>query len=214
MEQKRREKGSFLLEFALVAPVLVVLLAGTVDVGMSLNRALVASQVCRNANVLMVRGLDLSTTQNQKLLMRTAAGLGINSTGTWNPNPAGNGVIFLTKVLRVGPLECSVGISNWNGTPGTCPNYGQYVIATRITIGNGSRWQSKTGNPATALQPNGNLSDSDIASNTGNITPQFPGIIALDLDQYTFVSEVFADTSAYQLFSITQTPLIYVRNLS
>ena len=211
---RRRQQGSFVLEFAIVAPTLVLLLAGTVDVGLSLNRSIVAGQVCRNANVLAVRGIDLSLSQNQQLLMRTAAGLGMNSAGSWNPNPAGNGVILLTKVLRVGPLECSVGITNWDGKPGTCPNYGQYVIAARITIGNGTRWQSKTGNPATAQQSNGALYDSDIASNTGNVALNFPAMVALDFDQYTYVSEIYVDTSVYQLFSIAQAPLIYLRNLS
>ena len=210
----RGENGNFLLEFAMLAPFLVLLLAGTVDVGMALNRSILAGQVCRNANVLMVRGIDLSLSQNQQLVMRTAAGLGLNIPGTNTPNPSGRGVILLTKVLRVGPLECSIGIANWNGSPDTCPNYDKYVIANRITVGNGTSWQSKFGNPATTLKSNGDLYDADIAAGTSNVAQGFPAALALDLDQYTYISEIYVDTSTYQLFSAVSTPLIYMRNFS
>ena len=212
--RNRTERGNFILEFAIVAPLLVLLLAGSVDVGLALNRSILAGQVCRNANVLTVRGIDLSQSQNQQLLMRTAAGLGMTAAGSWTPSSTGNGVIFLTKVYRVGPLECSLGITNWDGNQGSCPNYGQYVIASRISIGNSSRWTSPLGTPATTPQSNGTLPDSAVASNTGNVAQGFPGIISLSLDQYTYVSEIYVDTSAYQLFSIVQAPIIYMRNLS
>lgn len=212
--RNRGESGNFLLEFAILAPFMVLLLAGTVDVGMALNRSILAGQVCRNANVLMVRGIDLSLSQNQQLLMRTAAGLGINTPGTNTPDPSGHGVIFLTKVLRVGPLECSIGIANWNGNPDTCPNYGKYVIANRIAVGNGTSWQSKFGNPATALKSNGDLYDAHIAGTTANIAQGFPAALALDLDQYTYISEIYVDTSTYQLFPAVSASLIYMRNFS
>jgi hypothetical protein len=211
---RKGERGSFTLEFALVAPILVLMLGGTFEFGMALNRAVTASEVIRNANVLMVRGIDLSQSQNQQLLIRTAAGLGMNAAGSWNPDPNGSGVIFLTKVLRVGPLECSLGISNWNGTPSSCPNYGRYVIATRINIGNSTRWQSPLGNPGTAQRTDGTLYDSDLATSGADIAQLFPGLLTLDYDKYTFVAELFVDISKYQLFTTPVEPVLFMRNFS
>jgi Flp pilus assembly protein TadG len=211
---RKGERGSFLMEFALVAPLLVLMLAGTVEVGMALNRSLMASQVVRNANVLVVRGIDLSQSQNQQLLIRTASKLGMNTSGTWNPDPNGNGVIFLTKVLRVGNLECALGINNWDGTQASCPNYGKYVIASRINIGNSTRWQSPLGSPGTTQRSDGTLYDSDIATSSTDVATGFPGIITLDYDKYTYISELFVDISKFQLFATPSEPVIYMRNLS
>lgn len=212
--RRRGRSGSFITEFAIVAPVLVILFAGAFEVGSTLNRVLVASQVVRNANVLVVRGIDLSNSANQQLLVRTAVGLGMNQSGTWNPNPSGNSTVILTKVYLVGPLECAAGISNWDGTQATCPNYGQYVIANRLTIGNTSRWSSQAGNPASPTDSQGNISDYNMCTNSGNIATNFPGMITLSADQYTFLAEIYADISVYQLFNIIKPPVIYLRNLS
>ena len=209
----RRQKGSFLLEFALIAPLLLLLLAGTFEIGMTLNRAITTAEVCRNANVLVVRGIDLSQASNQKLLMKTATGLGM-ADSSYNPLSTGNGVVILTTVTMVGPLACAAGISGYNGNTSTCPNYGYYVISSRITIGNTSVGSSVTGNPSSTLASNGSVTAADIASNTGDRATGFPGIIALTADQYTYVAETYVDISSLQLFSIVNPPLLYMRNLS
>lgn len=211
---RKGERGSFMMEFALVAPILVLMLGGTIEFGMALNRSITASEVIRNANVLVVRGIDLSQSQNQQLLIRTAAGLGMNVAGSWNPNPNGTGVIFLSKVLRVGPLECALGIDNWDGNQNSCPNYGKYVIASRINIGNSTRWHSPLGNPGTTQNSDGSLLDSDLATSSADIAQLFPGIVALDYDKYTFVAELFVDISRFQLFTTPVEPVIFMRNCS
>jgi hypothetical protein len=211
---RKGERGSFMLEFALVAPLLVLMLGGSVEFGMALNRSLTASQVVRNANVLVIRGIDMSQNQNQQLLIRTAANLGMNTAGGWNPDPNGNGVIFLTKVLRVGNLECSLGIANWDGTQASCPNYGKYVIASRISIGNSTRWSSPLGTPGTTQRADGTLYDSDIATSSADVALLFPGIVTLDYDKYTFVSELYVDISKFQLFTTPVEPVLYMRNCS
>jgi hypothetical protein len=213
---RERRKGSFLIEFAIVIPTLVLLLTGVSDIGLILATTNQISQVCRSANVLTVRGIDLSQSANQQLLMRTANGLGLNVSGTYNPNPNGKGVIYITKVLMVGPNECAQGITNWDGKPSSCPNYGQYVIANRIVMGNSTRWASPIGKPVTTQYPDGDLYDADIATNTGNQAKGFGtgGIITLALDQYTYVAEVFVDVSNLNMFGVIKTPVVFMRNLS
>src|ERR1700733_9451284 len=121
---RRRRKGNFLVEMALASWVLLYMLVGSFQMGLMLVRAIQAGEVCRNGNVLMIRGIDLSQSQNQQLLLRTGASLGINTAGAWTPSSTGAGVVILSQVYYVGPLECSNGVTNFDGTTATCPNMG------------------------------------------------------------------------------------------
>ena len=220
MRRRKRQSGNVMMEFALVAPFLMIMLAGTFTIGMSLNRSIQCSNVCRNANVLVVRSINLMTTENQRMLIRSASGLGFNISGTDAPDPNGKGAIYVSKVIRVGNNECYAGISNWNGNASTCPNWGEYVIAQRVAMANTTRWSSALGAPATALLSDGSVFDSDIATNTANRATGFSkldngtGIIYLDPSQYAFVCEVFADASELNMLPWLQAPNIAVRNVS
>jgi hypothetical protein len=212
---KRRTKGSFLVEMALVSWLLIYMLIGSFQMGMMLVRAIQAGEICSNGNVLEIRGIDLSQTQNQELLLRTAPSLGINQSGSWLPNSTGAGVVILSQVYNVGPLECSSGVTNFDGTTATCPNLGQNVIAMRITIGNTAQGSSVAGNPSSTPGTNGFLTANQICTVTGNVAAAgFSSIITLSEDQYTWVSEVYANSSAFNLFAWMQAPTIYMRNLS
>lgn len=216
--RNQHKTGSTIVEFALVAPLLLSLLIGSFSIGLSLSRMLQAGQVCRNANVLVVRGFDLSTAQNQTLVIRTANGLGMNLAGTQNPNPNGKGVVILTKVLKVGPLACATGVPNYNGNTSTCPNYDKYVIASRIAIGNTSTWQSKCGNPSSTPSSKGDITDYDIAMTSGNRAQSFadtgPTIVTLSQDEFAYVAEVFVDSSDLVIPYLMTTSTIAVRNVS
>jgi Flp pilus assembly protein TadG len=213
--RRRAQRGNVLVEFALLFPFLTSMLAGGFTIGMSLTKAVQCSQLCRNANVLMVRSIDLSTLANQQLLLRTGTGLGLNVAGTNNPDVNGNGTVILTKVVRVGDSACYNGIANWNGNPGTCPNHGQYVIAQRIVIGNTSRWPSATGPIGSSyLDSKGQVSEANIASNSTCKATGFPDIVELANDEFTYVSEVFADVSELTLMNWMKAPIISVRNVS
>jgi hypothetical protein len=212
---RRRRKGNFLIEMALVSWVLLYMLVGSFQMGLMLVRAIQAGEICRNGNVLEIRGIDLSQTTNQELLLRTGPSLGINTAGSWLPSSTGAGVVILSEVYYVGPLECSSGVSDFDGTTSTCPNLGQYVIAMRINIGNTAQGSSVAGNPSSTPGSNGFLTANQICTVTGNVASStFSSIITLTSDQYTWVSEVYANSSAYNLFSFMQAPTIYMRNLS
>lgn len=214
-QRRQSQRGNVLVEFAILFPFLTSLLAGAFTMGMSLTKAVQCSQLCRNANVLMVRSIDLSVSTNQQLLLRTGTGLGLNVAGSNLPDANGKGTIILTKVVRVGDSACYNGIVNWNGNPSTCPNHGQYVIAQRIVIGNTTRWSSATGPIASSyLDSKGQVSDANIASISTIRATNFPGIVQLSNDEFTFVSEVYADVSDLTLMNWMQAPTISVRNVS
>jgi hypothetical protein len=210
----RRQKGSFMVEFAIVGWTLFFMMAGVLQLGLNMSRAMTAAAVSRDANVLTVRGIDLSQSTNQQLISRSAAGLGLSQSGSWTPDPHGTAAVYISKVIYVGPLECANGVANFDGTSSTCPNLNKYVIAMRIGIGNTTRWSSAVGTPVSAPQSDGNLTDAQICTVAGNVTTAFPTDLALSADQYTWVSEVFADTSNINFFTFLTPSAIYMRNLS
>lgn len=210
----RNQRGNFIIEFALVAPFIMILLAGSFSVGMGLNRAIQCSQVCRNANALLARGVDLSKSTSQQMLIRAASGMGFNQPNSPLPDPNGKGAIYLTQVIRVGPNQCFTGIPTWDGVPGTCPNFGQYVFAQRIAMCNTTRWSSAFGNPSSPLSASGKLTDAAIATVTTNRIANFSSIMTLAPDEFAFVSELFADIDDLAMIPWLLAPRISMRNIS
>jgi len=222
--RKRIQGGSVMVEFALCMAFLAPILAGTFSTGASLAKAIQAGEVCRDANVLVVRGINLALSDNQQLVVRTAQGLSMNLTGSNSPDPNGKGVIILTRVYRVSGNDCLA--QGLQATSSSCPNLDNYVITNRIIIGNSSLFTSVTGTPASPLDANGNIAASQYVVNTGDRASDFPsasimsagqatsGLLYLDPGGYTYVSEATFDISALNLFSILKTPILYARNLS
>lgn len=233
---KRKEQGNSILEFAIVMAMLVPMFAGLVTLSMALARDIQVSSVCRDAVVLMVRavtdpnsGLDLSQTQNQRIIVAAASGLGMNSDSADDPSSTGSAVVILSQVILVGPQQCDVGVvPNPRGVPTTtgpdygwnssnCPNFGQYVFAYRVVIGNGTRWTSTLGTPPSGdVGTNGTISAANIAQDTSNRASNMGtnGVMSLTAGNYALISEMYADVSFLNLFSIWHSPILYARSIS
>jgi hypothetical protein len=229
--RRRNQGGNTILEFALVMVFLVPMFAGSFTIGMALAKDIQVSNVARDAVVLMVRsvtdpnsGFDLSQTGNQRIIVRAASGLGMNSNAQQDPNPSGNGVVILSKVIMVGPAECSLGVvpapvgvptpTPWSA--GNCPNFGSYTFAYRVVIGNGTRWTSVIGKPGGTVQSDGTITAKDIATNTSDRVAAFNTTTGMTLSSGTFalVSEMYADVSFLNFFSILGNPTLYARSIS
>src|SRR5467141_2852132 len=79
---RQTEKGTEILEFALVVSfILVPLLLGVVVIGINLGRAVQVAQVARDGGSMYVRGVDFSQAGNQAVLARLGQGLGLTTTG-------------------------------------------------------------------------------------------------------------------------------------
>jgi Flp pilus assembly protein TadG len=205
------ERGNSILEFALVASFfLVPMLAGSYSIGMSLVKSLEVGQVCRDANIMVVRGVDLSQSDNQAIVVSTASGLGMNIAGTNNPNPSGLGEVILTTVHLVSSNDCAA----LSLATGACPNYNQYVFTRRIYIGNSTLTTSVTGNPADTPAANGTLTPTQYVKNTGDQATGFPALVALTSGTDAYISEAAFNISAINVFSIQQMGIIYARNIS
>jgi hypothetical protein len=231
--KERKDGGNTILEFAIVMCFLVPMFAGAFTIGMAVTKGIQVSNVARDALVLMVRtitdpnsGLDLSQTQNQRIIVRAAQGLGMNSDAQYDPSTTGLGVVILSKVVYVGNAECSAGVvpapggaPPWNA--GNCPNFNTYVFAYRIVIGNGTRWTSVLGNPGVTVQSDGTISAINIATSASDRVANFTTAIGtagnpftLTSSQYALISEMYADISYLNFFSVLRNPTVYVRSVS
>ncbi|HTP88720.1 MAG TPA: hypothetical protein VMJ34_17325 [Bryobacteraceae bacterium] len=220
------ERGNSILEFALVAGLfLVPMLAGSYTLGMSLVKALQVQQVCRDANILTVRNIDLSRSDNQSLVVRTAAGLGMNITGTNNPNPSGLGVVILSTVHRVSDNDC---LAQGQPANSTCTNWHYYVFTRRITIGNTAKLTSTMGNPGDTVAGDGTLTPAQYVLDSGNRATGFPpisallptdagantGLVFLPQGTDAYIAEAAFDISAMNVFSTPRMGTIYARHIS
>ncbi|MGA2215929.1 MAG: TadE family protein [Bryobacteraceae bacterium] len=222
------QAGNTIVEFAIVMVILVPLFSGTFTIGMALTKGIQVSNVARDAVVLMVTsttnsqsGLNLSQTQNQRIIVSAAQGLGMASDAQNDPSSTGNAAVILSKVVMVGPTECSLGgmIPNSSAptwTTSNCPNYGSYAFEYRVVIGNGTTWTSKLGNPSVAIQSNGSISAANIASNAAALDPTFLSVTGLTLtsSNYALVSEMYANVSYLNFFNVMGNPVIYARSIS
>lgn len=226
--RKQRQRGNTILEFAIVMVFLVPMFAGMFTIGMALTKGIQVSNVAHDAVVLMVTastnpdsGLDLSQTQNQRILVRAAQGLGMNKNAANDPDPSGKAVVILSKVVMVGPTECTVGGKIPHATApfwdaGNCANYGSYTFAYRVVIGNGTTWTSTLGSPTGTIQSNGTITPQDVAGNTADQDATFSTVTGMTLlsSNFALVSEMYADVSYLNFFGVMKNPTIYARSIS
>jgi len=233
--RRRRVAGNTMLEFALVMVFLVPMFTGAFTIGMTVTKGIQVSNVEQDALVLLVRsitdpdaGLDLSLTQNQRIIVRAAQGFNMASDAQYDPSSTGGGVVILSKVVKVGPAECALGVipapsgvpnntpPNYGWSTSNCANYGSYVFAYRVVIGNGTTYTSAIGTPGAHVRSNGTITSADIATNTADQLSNFPGVTGMTLlpSTYALVSEMFADISYLNFFSVLRVPTLYSRGIS
>lgn len=218
-----------MLEFSIVTISLAFMFAGAFTIGALLNKALQVSNITRSAAVLMVTSvtnpkadLNLVLPQNQAILIREANGLGMALNSNYAPNPNGSGAIFLSKIILVGANECAAGVTPIpSGVPpwttASCPNYGSYVFAYYVPIGNNTRWASAFGTPpAEIVRSDGTISAANIAQDTTDEVPTatMQAVITLSASQYALISETYADVSSISVFSIFKPPVVYYRTIT
>ena len=207
---------------------LVPMFAGAFTIGMALTKAIQVSNVARDAVVLMVRsnsdpesGLDLVSNPEPKdhCERRLGAGHEFGRSGRsqcqrqrcGDSVPSGDGGsyrVFARDHARADRAP------PWNAS--NCPNFGSYVFEYRVVIGNGTRWTSTLGNPGGPVESNGTISAADIASNSSDRAANFNTVTGMTLSASTFalVSEMYADVSYLNFFSVMSNPVIYARSIS
>jgi Flp pilus assembly protein TadG len=94
---KRCRSGVSTVEFAMLSPVFILILAATVDFGLVLHKRLqLNSAVSAATNYTLLQGSELDSTNAQELANKTAAVLVGSGSGTWNTTVLVNNAVKLT----------------------------------------------------------------------------------------------------------------------
>ena len=178
----RGRRGNAIIELGLLAMPMVVLLLGTVNVGLNLGRSIQSAQLNRDAGSMFVRGVDFSATFIRNLLVRLGQGLGLANTG-------GKGVVYLSKVTWMPASKCTaLSLSPCNSN--------QHIIVQRLVIGDPALRASTLGTPGSNLiGPTGIVSN---AETNATAVAYFPWI-QLAENEYAFVSETYIDSNDFDI---------------
>ncbi len=203
---RSRQQGTAILEFALVAPFLVVAFLGTVGIGISLGRSIQAVQFCRDVAHMYADGVDFTQAGNQAIAVQLAQGTGMTATG-------GNGVVIFSRISTVYQADCTAaGVG--------CANIGAAVITQRIVVGNAALRASDFGAPAAGiLDALGNVSPAEYLNNstsTAKATNFTPVLTAAGMTQQqgdtTWVAESYFAYPTLNFF-FSSSPGVYTRFL-
>lgn len=153
--RRGRQQGTAIVEFAVIAPFLMILFFGTISLGMILGRYVQALTVSRDVAHLYSSGVDFSQASSQNVALQLAQGTGMTATG-------GNGVILLTRISTVYQADCDAA-----GFTSTCTNLGLCVVTQRIKFGNSGLSSSAFATPtSTLMDAAGNISPAVYLRNT------------------------------------------------
>jgi len=134
--------GATIPLYVLGAVFLVPLIIGVVLVGRNADRSGRANQISRDLASMYAQGLDFSRSENRRLAMHVAQGLGMDD---------GQGVVILTKIRMVHDADC--------GAAPDCVNHGHAVVTQRYVLGNSALRSSSFGTPARLDPATGDIPD-------------------------------------------------------
>ena len=161
---RSRQHGTAVVEFALVAPFLVLTFLGTVGIGISLGRSIHSVQFCRDVTHMYADGVDFTLTGNKAIAVQLSQNAGMTASG-------GNGVVVFSKIMTVYQADCdAAGVA--------CTNLGVAVMTQRVVVGNASLRASNFGTPTPTLMDSGGnisanvyLTNSDSSVQASGFTP-------------------------------------------
>ena len=201
VRRPRPKNGSSLMELALIAPFLVLLLFGVFSIGMSLSKSIQVSVVARDSGAMFMRFIDFSLTANKAIVVRQANGLGMTASG-------GNGIELLSQVMGVTITECNAG----GLTSSNCPNLGYTVFIKRQTVGNTALYTSIFGTPNSGIVgSDGTITAANYLTNSSCRTSNFTNLIALGGSEFAYISEAYFTTPELDLPGYRSNTAVYQR---
>jgi hypothetical protein len=189
-----RQRGSAMVETALLMFPLTLLFLGVTTLGFDLATSVHAAQVTRDVGSMYVRGVNFAATANQDLAVRLASGLGLQRT-------SGRGVLYLTKVTFISQETCeSLALSPCNAD--------RLVMTQRLVIGNPSLRTSNLGTP------NSNLLNADglVAryKEEASAVVTMPGMV-LPEGEYAYITEAYFDVPRVSIWGNSNARGVYNR---
>ncbi len=147
LRRRLSQKGNEMIEFGMLAMLMVPLFGGMFFTGLGLIRANQANQVGRDINSMYIKGIDFSQLANQNLAIRLAGGLNLQLSG-------GHGLIILSKVMYIGPTTGPICVATV-AAGHACTNHDSFVFTERLSIGDTSLYTSDLGNPSAPVNSGG-----------------------------------------------------------
>jgi hypothetical protein len=153
--RKTRQGGQEIIEFALIAILLIPILLGAVVTGIGLVRSIQAQQVCRDLTSIYIHGGEFSTSPMQQLARKLALGLNLQTGSSFSGNQrdntgnTGDVLITVSQIEYIGPTTAALCTSVGAGN---CTNHDSFVFTERVRFGNASvaGWSGSTlGDPST-----------------------------------------------------------------
>ncbi len=191
--------GNAILEFAMVAPIFVVMLFGVFTTGMSISKSQQVASLAREAGGMFLRSVDFSVPANQAMLIRQAGSLGMTADG-------GNGVIFLSAIKRIADSDClAAGVESRN-----CPNLGFLVVVKRQVVGNRSLYQSAFGAPK-LIEADGTLLAAKYLMDPACQAPKFEALVSLANGEIAYLAEAFFRTPQLDIPGYKRDSTLYQR---
>ena len=197
---RRAERGSAMLELALLLTVAVPLLLGVAGVGLQLGRTLSATQVTRDVAHMYAMGADFSLSGAQNIAATLSRDFSLTSTG--------NAVLILSRIIKVYQADCDgAGLKS-------CPNLNQTVFTQRIVIGNSSLFSSYFGTPPSSyIDSSGNIKATDYLQQPSLIAQGFDAVMALQDNQAARPVEGYFSMPELNLIGVAKGGGYYARLL-
>lgn len=194
-----RQSGNAILEFAMIAPLLVAMLFGVFTTGMSISKSQQVASLAREAGGMFLRSVDFSVPANQAMLIRQAGSLGMTAEG-------GNGVILLSAIKRISARDCiAAGVE-----PRNCPNLGFLVVVKRQAVGNRSLFQSTFGIPE-HIELDGTILAAQYLSDPACQAQKFDALVALAEGEIAYLAEAYFRTPQLDIPGYKRDSNIYQR---
>jgi hypothetical protein len=145
--RRKTQSGQEILEFGLVAVLLVPMFIGVFVVGMNLIRSIQTNQVCRDLDSMSIHCGDFSTYPLQQEAQRLAQGLNLQIGASFAGNQqsnvanAGNGLVTVTQIMWIGSTTSASCIAVGAGN---CTNASSFVYTQQNQFGNGTLANAST----------------------------------------------------------------------
>jgi hypothetical protein len=197
----RGERGVSILEFALVAFPMLLMMFGVVVIGVDLGRAIQVAQICRDADSMFSRGAPLYSSSGQAFLVQLGQNMNLQSSG-------GDGLIILSEIQFLPDPSCGVPTSS---TYANC-TVGTNVLMQRIYIGNAAITGSAT-RFATAGAVSYNSLDqvNNYTTDANAVISNFAASLQLKPLEESYVAEAYFQTATIGLGSLETSPGIYAQ---
>jgi len=176
-QPSRADRGSTMLELALILSLGVTMLLGVTGVGVRLGWTLAGTQLTRDVGHLYgVDAMDFSQPAAVSIAQTLSTNFSLTNTG--------NAVLILSQIVQVYQADCTAaGLK-------TCPNLNEPVFVQRIVLGNPNLRTSAYGTPpANYLDANGNILVSNAYQQGSLIANGFASVMTLADGQTAYLTE-------------------------